>query len=475
MRRIMKKILPLLLVSLVSGYILLYPFALPVRASSELLNPSFEDKAGRTCSFSGSNVLQHWRGRRQGLWGIGLFCQADYAVDGDHSAAMLGLGGGTGYWDNKSSPIDVVPGSSGRFEFWVVAGFFLGVNARVEVWSKRGSEQLIAQSAEIHNTGGWQAVSVDYTVPTGVDQIYLKLKLDFLGIGVAFWDSFVMTAYTTPTPSPTLGVSPTPTLLPTATPTPLPTPTPTPISGGTFDAWWQVENGTVQSGGVIQSTAVAPTGFNTSGELIAKSGIVNTSSSQGWHVENYASTLSGATQLTEILPRYNDLKLVAVEFQPTDKLPHEDGIYRVVGNYELDGDTQAAWKNATVSAIYIVEGNLLIPHTYKLSEDNHSIFLVEGNVDVNGGVLDMGGVFILEGTFRSNADSTGNKQLVVDGSVVALQGLNLTRDLGDQGAVRNETEPAEKFVLPIRYLIDSELVQLYSGGEYNFKWQEAAP
>jgi hypothetical protein len=94
--------------------------------------------------------------------------------------------------------------------------------------------------------------------------------------------------------------------------------------------------------------------------------------------------------------------------------------------------------SATQSYVVFVNGDLQINADITVANGGFLTFIVNGNVTVAPGVTTTQGLYVMDGNFVTEADST---QLDVQGSVVVWGEFSLGRDLGTS----NATIPAEKF------------------------------
>lgn len=145
---------------------------------------------------------------------------------------------------------------------------------------------------------------------------------------------------------------------------------------------------------------------------------------------------------------------------------------------------------------YYVKGNMTMNTDWIIAEGETIIFLVDGNVNLNGKVTMTGngfasfiasgnitvgsnvgvppasstpvleGIYIASGTFQSGISQAGVERLVVKGSVIANNFL-LQRDLGDT----NTTTPAELFLYNPALLFRMPPDMM----EVPYFWQEVAP
>ncbi len=217
-----------------------------------------------------------------------------------------------------------------------------------------------------------------------------------------------------------------------------------------------------------------PTGDDTSEADVASDyGSVTIESSTGWIDDSYTHALSNKSQISDVLPKYTELKQRATDLSGA-ALPTSDGIYIEHGDYDLDATTvKNSWKNADVTQVVIVEGDMDISTDYTVGDDNVVVFLVEGDISVtNQNVENIAGFFICDGTFDSDTTGLSRKTLTVNGSVIALAGFSISRDLGTSGTDNNTNTPAEKFVWQPRYVLDSKLAQYLNNETQHYYWGE---
>ncbi len=276
----------------------------------------------------------------------------------------------------------------------------------------------------------------------------------------------------------------TPTPTSTSTPTPIPTPTasPTPTSAG---AWWQVVDSDVQTNGDLNSSV--PTGlyfgFPGLGGFpgVAKYGdSTNLSSAKasakGWLANSRYAPANGRVQdyayFRRLIPE--DVTLNPVSSFPSGGTA-SDGYYW----YEYDGSVTGLPFRITSSVnlpagrkvVLLVTGaDLNIEKSINYTS-GESIFvaLVDGNINIDpsvgGAAFDLQGFFLADSNISTGVSST---PLHVKGSVAALGGLNLQRDLGASlnpiyASEVFEYDPASAFLFPPKLSIEKT------------RWKEVAP
>ncbi len=219
-----------------------------------------------------------------------------------------------------------------------------------------------------------------------------------------------------------------------------------------------------------------PTGDDSSESDVASDyGSISIESSTGWTDDSYVHALSDKTSISDVLPKYSEIKSRATDLS-SGALPTTDGIYIEHGNYDLDATTvKTSWKNANVSQVIIVEGDMDISTEYTVDDDNVTVFIVEGDISItNKNVEDIAGFFICSGTFDSDTTGLSRKTLVVNGSVIALQGFSISRDLGTSGTDNNTNTAAEKFIWQPRYVLDETIAQYLNNETEHYYWEEVA-
>jgi len=155
------------------------------------------------------------------------------------------------------------------------------------------------------------------------------------------------------------------------------------------------------------------------------------------------------------------------------------------GIIAFDGDIQTGngWLVGKKKMVLLIDGKFLIKNQIRINPGGSLVVVVSGAIAVSGdkeitgsGNSRIRGVFVTDGKFYSSVDPSAfptftstesDKVLVIDGSVVAGNGVDLARDLGAD----NDTMPAELFRFDPALMINS----YQAIWQQNFTWQELAP
>lgn len=133
------------------------------------------------------------------------------------------------------------------------------------------------------------------------------------------------------------------------------------------------------------------------------------------------------------------------------------------------GGTTTITSNWTVGAsnsyVIFVDGDLTIDADITVANGGFLAFIVSGDVHVAPGVANVAGIFVIDGLYDTQADST---QLTTQGTVVTWTGVSLNRDLGGAANISN---PAEKFVYRPDFLVNMP----ENMKTFILNWQEVAP
>ena len=236
--------------------------------------------------------------------------------------------------------------------------------------------------------------------------------------------------------------------------------------------WLQASGGSVYLGGEI-SLASPPVGFsNSNADTIAGQTVESIVNSSGWSESSYLRGEVGISTLNQFYSRYGEIKSLAVAL-PTGKLPTVNGTYINNGSYTIDVQAlPAGFESADVSSIVIIEGDLTITKDFVPGTNNFTVFFVEGDVFIDKNVEKIGGVYVIDGQFHSDASGKSTKKLTVYGTLITLDGYSFSRDLGDNGPVNNLTDPAEQIVWQPGFLFDPDIITLLTGNNDQYIWQE---
>jgi len=130
-----------------------------------------------------------------------------------------------------------------------------------------------------------------------------------------------------------------------------------------------------------------------------------------------------------------------------------------VGNLSVGSQTLSG----TQKLVIFIDGNLTLDGNLILNDKSFLMFIVSGNIVINPAVTSLEGVFFAGNEFQTGA---GSSTLNVRGSVVALGGVDLERDLPAGG-----TSPSEYFT----YGPDLLLAIPYDFGARVMSWKEVSP
>ncbi len=146
--------------------------------------------------------------------------------------------------------------------------------------------------------------------------------------------------------------------------------------------------------------------------------------------------------------------------------PTSNGIYQFSTDVLLSEITNLNdYEISAISTIILINGDFTIDRNINSIGNNHTIFIVKKNVLVDPNVTNINGFYIIEGIFDSDPNTISINQLLVNGSVIAIEGINFNRFVSDE-------TPGEKFVWRSEYLLDQSLMTLLLGKKYNHTWQE---
>lgn len=236
--------------------------------------------------------------------------------------------------------------------------------------------------------------------------------------------------------------------------------------------WMQLGNGEVYAQNGISMTASTPTGQTNANDtiIIGNTTLDSFTTSANRTMTNY--TYTNDYSLANLIPHLNTIQGNAIAL-PQNNLPITSGIYSYNGNYTIDNQTITnGFKNNQLAAIILINGNLRIKKSYTMNTNSAVIFIVSGNVEVEGGVENMSGLFVGSGYFDSNIDNKIKpKQLMVNGGVAMQGNILLNRDLGRSGNPSNDDTPAEYFSIPLTYYLNQQMARLLNGSSID-AWQE---
>ncbi len=235
--------------------------------------------------------------------------------------------------------------------------------------------------------------------------------------------------------------------------------------------WVVLDNGSMYIDGDVV-LPISPIGIaNINADAAAFGSITSLTSSTNWISQNYSHDSHRLSQMAEFIDEYEKIKANANIL--TGELPSVNGIYRVESSYTLNSTTlKSTYLDANISAIFIIQGDLYIEQSFDIVDGNCSVFLVEGDILVNKQVEEIHGFFMAEGNFDSDTSGDSRKSLVVYGTMIALEGYILPRDLQDTGNENNTNTPAEKFIWQPKYLLNQTIAQYLENVEIKYQWNE---
>jgi hypothetical protein len=241
-----------------------------------------------------------------------------------------------------------------------------------------------------------------------------------------------------------------------------------------FGPWVKfMGGGDIYSGGTISIPGTTPTGQYSADGVVASGGdtISGVVSLKQWYVKPYAIPKTPVFGLQTYI---TNIELLKTKAQPLTggRLPSTTGVYLFNGKYTIDSNTlNAGFQNAVYNAVIIVNGDLAINQDYQLNASSGVVFMVTGQIIYSGSISQTAGVLIAAGSISTGG---GSSQLTHKGSLVALGGFTLGRDLGRKGNPNNTTTPAETIIFQPQYLSNQGLASLLAGGgTADFQWQEA--
>lgn len=235
----------------------------------------------------------------------------------------------------------------------------------------------------------------------------------------------------------------------------------------TSKAWFQLEGrGELYTQGEVVANSLPPQGnYNLLENAFSQQGIQNIISENERTVSHYTGD---SQQLTLMIKSFRNLESKARKVQD-GIVPSVDGIYLFSQPITLDDNSLTiGFEKAQFSAVIIVEGTLRIKKSFQLAPESRVVWIVLGNVEVEGAVSEIAGVYLVDGSFKSNVDNQSGKSLAVYGSVLATQEIELTRDLGLD---ENNLQPAEKFIFDPAYFFDEKLLGFLCNGRL-YQWEE---
>ncbi len=261
-------------------------------------------------------------------------------------------------------------------------------------------------------------------------------------------------------------------------------------------AWWQAKDSDVISMGSVMSripsTCVAPTcnpylildglgGFpgivvynsvydfsadsQTSGIASSKNWLVNTTYVGKLYDYNYFKSIVPSSVVPDII---NQSTLTNGYLNAQGTLQGGYYWYKHTGNLTINTNVNLPPNRKTV--LYVESGNLTIQGDITITGGGAGFFaaIVGGDITLDPAVATLNGLYLSDGTFTTG---TGTKQLTVSGSVAALSGFNLQRDLGGVNGVNNNLSPAEIFTYDPIYTFTAP----QSFSKPNIQWTEVAP
>lgn len=235
--------------------------------------------------------------------------------------------------------------------------------------------------------------------------------------------------------------------------------------------WIKAWNGSIYIGGEISVPYPSSGDNHANGDVMTLDDIVSFSTSTNWTDQDYEHAGFGAATISTLIPAYLDIKTQAISLSGS-QLPTSDGVYIVNGNFEIDNSALSGYESADVSTVIIITGDLSIMDGFSVIDENNTVFLVEGNLLVKQNVEEMAGFYLVAGQFDSDISGKSKKPLGVDGSVIALAGYILPRNLGESGPENNSNTAAEQFYWQPDLVLDPVLAEYLTNKTVQYVWQE---
>ncbi|KKP70373.1 hypothetical protein A2X44_01520 [candidate division CPR3 bacterium GWF2_35_18] len=222
----------------------------------------------------------------------------------------------------------------------------------------------------------------------------------------------------------------------------------------------------------IEVSAMPPSGeYNADAIVSVGNSVLNLfTSSRDYYVKEYSHIYSGA--LLSFFPDYNGIVQSASSL-PGGKLPEADGKYYYSGNYIIDQNSIApGFVSGLIRSVIVIDGNLLIKKEFDINTDSKVVFLVTGDIQVEGLIEKISGFFFAGGNLNTNIDSKGKKQLTIKGGMIAANKIILGRDLGRKGTPTNMDTPAEIMQYESKYIFDDLMGTYLGGSQVRMIWVE---
>ena len=230
-------------------------------------------------------------------------------------------------------------------------------------------------------------------------------------------------------------------------------------------AWFDVVGGDFHS-----AADITPSSISQADWLVTSGGVIgNVTSSESWIHPGY--TL--AWTLSDFYTKWRNYYYNGAQALPGGKLPGSaKGYFKVPNSFTIDRNTLPDnISSANVTAVIFVNGNLSIDIDFSMHPSSAYVFVVSGDILVNGNVQTASGLYLALGKFDDHSGGPNNNPLTLTGAVWAVGGLDLNRDLGKS---KNTNTPAERFILPAGIFLNQSLKDLLSG-EIQIGWTEADP
>ncbi|HET7713490.1 MAG TPA: carbohydrate binding domain-containing protein [Patescibacteria group bacterium] len=230
-------------------------------------------------------------------------------------------------------------------------------------------------------------------------------------------------------------------------------------------AWFELLGGDLHS-----VSDIIPSSSSQTDWLVTSSGIIgNVTSSAQWIMPNYTLTWT----LQGVAAQWRSYYWAGARSLPGGKLPGTgSGYYKVPGSFTIDRNTLPdGLSTANVTAVIFIDGNLSVDTDFTMPETSAYVFVVTGDVLINGTVKTAAGIYLALGKFDDHSGGPSNNPLTINGAVWSMGGFNLSRDLGKS---KNTSTPAERFELPAAIFLSQSLKDLLAG-EIQVGWTEADP
>jgi len=224
-------------------------------------------------------------------------------------------------------------------------------------------------------------------------------------------------------------------------------------------AWLDSQDGMIGARANIEMSARGSGGYTTNDLVIAGGSYANQiTSSNRWIITDYPM---------EIPWDYSAWLDYVPAKTAAATLPTSSGVYLIDSDLTItSSNIPGTFSTAVFSAVLFVNGNIRIRDNLILSDSSAMVFIISGDLDVEGQVTRVDGFYLVDGNFNSSYNGGNNQPaLQVRGGVTAETFL-LPRSLKNYDNIDN---PAERFTFEPRYY---ELLRLYLGSSKSVFWHE---